>query len=64
MRFFLWMVLGYVVWKVIQIVMRTMSSSRPREDVFTNQTPPKNAPKKFSNVEDADFEDLPPEEKK
>jgi len=64
MRFFLWMVLGYVVWKVIQIVMRTMSSSRPREDVFTNQTLPKNAPKKFSNVEDADFEDLPPEEKK
>ena len=65
MRLFLWLVLGYIIWKVIQVVMRGMSNPRPRGGVFTNQPPPQQEPpKKFTDIEDADFEDIPPEGKK
>ena len=64
MRLMLWLILGYVAWKIVQIVLRSISNSRPRGDVLGEQPPSKNAPKKFSNVEDADFEDLPPDGKR
>lgn len=64
MRLLLWLILAYVVWKIIQIVTRTMGTSRSRGDVFGDQPPEKDQPKKYSNIEDADFEDLPPEGKK
>jgi hypothetical protein len=60
----LWLVLGYVVWKIVQIVLRSIGNSRPRNDVLGEQPPSKSPPKKFSNVEDADFEDLPPDGKR
>lgn len=62
-RFFLFLMLGYVIWRVIRIVGRTMSNSRRKEgDVFANQ-PPQKPPQTFKDVKDADFEELPSDDK-
>ena len=63
-RLLLYFVIGYFVWKVIQVVLRSMSSAR-REggDVFPRR-PTQNKPDTFKDIKDADFEELPPDEKK
>lgn len=63
-RFLLFMMFGYIVWRVIQIVLRTIANSRRREaDLFAKHTPDKPL-QTFKDVQDADFEELPPDEKK
>lgn len=64
MRLLLYLVIGYFVWKVIQVVLHSMSSSRrDGGDVFTKH-PAQNNTDTFKDVKDADFEELPPDEKK
>lgn len=63
-RLLVYLALGYMIWKIVQIVARNMSSSRHNdEDVFANQSP-KKPPQMFKDVKDADFEELPPDDKK
>lgn len=63
-RLLLYLVLAYVIWKVIQIFSRSASNSRRDSgDVFGNR-PPRKPEKDFKDVQDADFEELPPDEKK
>lgn len=60
----MYLALGYVIWKVIQIFSRSASSSRRDSgDVFGNR-PPQKPQKDFKDVQEADFEELPPDEKK
>lgn len=64
LRLLLYIVLAYIVWKVIQVVSRVMSTSHHQgEDPFANQPPPK-PQQTFKDVKDADFEELPPDDKK
>ncbi len=64
LRFLLYLVFAYMAWKIVQVVSRIMSSSRHQgEDPFANQ-PPRKPQQTFKDVKDADFEELPPDEKK
>jgi hypothetical protein len=64
LRLLFYLVIGYVVWKVIQVVVRGMSSShRDGGNVFTKR-PAQNTTDTFKDIKDADFEELPPDEKK
>jgi hypothetical protein len=55
---------GYIIWKVVQVVMRSIAKSRRnQEDLFAKHTPDKPL-QTFKDVQDADFEELPPDEKK
>ena len=64
LRLLFYLVLGYVVWKIIQVVSRVMSAP-PRDsgNVFS-QRPGEKKSETFKDVKDADFEELPPDEKK
>ncbi len=63
-KFLVYIMFGYMIWKIVQIVSRNRSSSRrDQEDIFSNQ-PQQEPPKAFKNVQDADFEELPPDDKK
>jgi len=58
------MMFGYIVWRVIQIVLRVLANAgRHRKDVTSGGPTPK-PPQTFKDVQDADFEELPPDEKK
>ncbi len=64
LRLLLYLVFAYLIWKIIQIVSRAMSAPpRDKEDVFTQRPEPKK-PETFKDIKDADFEELPPDEKK
>ena len=64
LRLLLYLVFAYIVWKVIQIVSRILSTSRHEgEDPFANQ-PPQKPQQTFKDVRDANFEELPPNDKK
>ncbi len=64
LRVILYLVFAYLVWRIIRIVSRTMSAPRhDEEDVFA-QHPEAKKPETFKDVKDADFEELPPEDKK
>ena len=64
LRFFLFLMFGYIIWKVVQVVMRSIAKSRRnQEDLFAKHTPDKPL-QTFKDVQDADFEELPPDEKK
>jgi hypothetical protein len=55
---------GYIIWRVIQIVLRVLANAgRHRDDVSSGGPTPK-PPQTFKDVQDADFEELPPDEKK
>jgi hypothetical protein len=51
MRMLLWVVIIFIVWKVIRLI---SSTGGKRSDPQQRPLPP------FSNVEDADYEDLTP----
>lgn len=55
-RFIVYAVLGFLLWRILQSVGRLMNPRPPRE------TPPprKKAPPDFDNIKDAEFEDLTP----
>lgn len=63
-RLLLYFVIGYFVWKVIQVVLRTMSSSRRDEGDVITRHPAQSKTDTFKDIKDADFEELPPDEKK
>ena len=63
-RLLFYLAFGYLVWRFIQVVMRSMSnSSRDQGDTFASRGPQK-PPQNFKDVQDAEFEELPPDEKK
>ena len=63
-RFLLFLFLVYIIWKIIQVVSRVMSGSRSdHENVFGSQPTPKKT-QTFKDVQDAEFEELPPDDKK
>ena len=63
-RIFVYIVFGYMIWKIVQIISRNRSSARPdQEDILANH-PQQDPPQAFKNAQDADFEELPPDEKK
>ncbi len=56
-RIFLYLMLGYVVWKMIKIFStRQKNTRREYEEENASKTPPI----EFPNIEEAKFEDLPP----
>jgi hypothetical protein len=61
-RLILYFFLGYLVWRVVQIVVRIMSNARSdnHQSVHNGSTTQQTTATPFSNVKDADFEDLPP----
>jgi hypothetical protein len=63
-RVILFLLFGFILWRVIQIILRAMANSRRhQEDLFANQ--PREKPQQtFKDVKDADFEELPPDDKK
>jgi hypothetical protein len=63
-RLFLYLALGYVIWKVIQIFSRSASNSRRDSGSVFGNRPPQKTEKDFKDVQDADFEELPPDKKK
>lgn len=64
LRLLFYLVVGYVVWKIVQAVAQAMSAPpRDRPDVFS-QSPEQKKKETFKDIKDADFEELPPDEKK
>lgn len=62
-RFLFYLLLGYFILWILQTVVRILSVARS-----TRQRPPSNQPDKkaaemFKDVQDAEFEELPPDEK-
>ena len=54
-RFIIYLVIGYVVWKVVQLFTATQRRPQP-----PSQKPPTSPapPRTFKNVKDAEFEDV------
>ena len=63
MRLLFYLVLGYVIWKIIQVALRAIASP-PREGGSVFGQRPDQKKETFKDVKDADFEELPPDEKK
>jgi hypothetical protein len=64
MRFLLFVFLGFIVWKVIQIFSRSSGNRRQRgPDPFAGGFPSSQTGG-YKDIKDADFEELPPDEKK
>ena len=62
LRFLLFVVVGYFILRIIQIVVRAMAS--PRGSYQHTPPPPEKSAQEFKDVQDAEFEELPPENKK
>jgi len=63
-RVLMWVMIGYIVYRISQLVLRMMSSGPRRgEDIdpFAS-APPQPPAQRFDNVKDADFEDITPKE--
>ncbi len=61
MRFLLIVILGYLLWRIVRLVFRMIQSSfREQDDVI--QPPQSQEPDKpfYTDVKDAQYEDLPP----
>jgi hypothetical protein len=58
--------LVYVVWRMISVVLRTIEGGRRDSAGLKSQRPGQQQPpaEKFHDIRDAEFEDLPPKEKK
>jgi hypothetical protein len=63
-RLLFYLVFGYLIWKVIQIVVHSMSGPRRPHDETSTRPPARNKAETFKDIKDADFEELPPDEKK
>jgi hypothetical protein len=64
MRFLLYLAIAYFLWMVIRVILRSISSSRRRDEDPLANAPPQKPVEKFKDVQDAEFEDLPPDDKK
>jgi hypothetical protein len=62
MKTILYLVIGYIIWKVIQIAARSLGNSRNRPGVDFDQQQ-RTTPQKFKDIQDAEFEELPPDKK-
>ena len=66
-RLLLYAILGYIVWKIVQIVMRMAGrSSRSNHESIDEPSGQKQSPPtiEFPDVKEARFEDIPPSESK
>ena len=64
-RTFLLVLLVFVVWRMMRTVFRVMSSSKRDSGKTRSQSEARKPPEeKFRDIQDADFEDLPPEKKR
>jgi hypothetical protein len=63
-RLLLYLIVGYVIWKIIQIFLRSASSSGSDSGGVFGNRPPQKPQKDFKDVQEADFEELPPDDKK
>lgn len=63
-RLLLYLAIGYLIWKVVQIFSRGASSSRRDSGDVFGKRPSQKTEKDFKDVQDAEFEELPPDEKK
>ena len=61
-RLILVFLVGYVIWKMVQLAIRIMSNIRPsdRRHVRDERGPEPKQKQEYTNVTDAEFEDLPP----
>ena len=60
-RFLLWIFVIYIVWKLVETFLG-MNKTRPKSRGPAPRSGAGNASADFSNIEDADFEDLTPKE--
>ena len=65
MRFILFVIVGYILWRLVQMVVRIMGNRRNRHDndIFESSQNRSSPAQKFSDIKDADFEDITPKEK-
>jgi hypothetical protein len=64
-RLLLYIAIGYIIYRIIQVTLRILSSGRERRreiDPFASHTPPDKPLKDFKDVKDADFEDIAPKD--
>lgn len=64
MKLLLYLVIGYFVWKVIQVISNIMARSRRGEGDVSASYPAQKKADTFKDIKDADFEELPPDGKK
>jgi len=59
-KMLLYLMIGYVVFRIVQLWLRMAASRRQRKDFdpFVDAHPPTPPLQNFKNIEDADFEDL------
>jgi hypothetical protein len=65
LRFTLLLIIGYIIWKIVQVVIKIYNSTRSRYN-SVRQAPQNKKPavQQFTDVKDAEFKDLPPEPEK
>ena len=62
LRFILFLILFYIIYKVLQYFLRNLiSSSKNSKDSFQRSS---SAKSKYENVEEADFKEIKPDDKK
>ena len=65
LRVLLALTLGYFLFRIVQLTMRTMSNRGQRqgeEDPFASSPPATPPAKEFKDIRDADFEDITPKD--
>ncbi len=63
-RFFFYVLLAIVMWKIVQTTMRILGSGRQSRDSHAFRRRDTGTPPDFRNIKDADFEDITPKEPK
>ena len=65
LRYILLLIIGYIIWKIIQFVIKIYNTTRSRYNAV-HQSPQNKKPavQQFTDVKDAEFRDLPPEPEK
>jgi hypothetical protein len=62
LRFILFLILFYIVYKILQYFLRFLTSSpKKNRDTFERSKPAKS---KYENVEEADFKEIKPDDEK
>jgi hypothetical protein len=61
LRFFLFLILFYIIYKILQFFLRYLTSHKSgNPDVYSRNEKPKS---KYDNVEEADFKEIKPDDK-
>ena len=64
LRLILLFLICYIIWKIVQIVIKVFKSTRSRYDTVHRSSQNKKQVVQFTDVKDAEFKDLPPEPEK